>query len=214
MCLSSHGQLAIAYSARTLRRQADRLSGKKMQALAARRLQMQRGNFRIEHLRRLDPGCQLLFRDVLRTGHAGFDHHIVDRGAGTHQDHAGVLLGLAQHIVMCMDFLDFARNQTRPAFAAIAVAATVVERYPGTQRGFQKRVIALDGKFVPAGLYGDLCRHDPEYPFLCDNCLYLCCVGRSFRQMAHDERAQAVQCMTRFPALVFFHLVDLLVQPR
>jgi hypothetical protein len=55
-----------------------------------------------------------------------------------------------------MDLRHLARQHTRLAVAAIAVAAAVIQRHAIAQRGFQQGVVALHVEFVAAGLDGHM----------------------------------------------------------
>src|SRR5690606_35542527 len=60
-----------------------------------------------------------------------------------HQEPAVRLLVLAKHEVRIRKTLDLPRHQTRPALAAIAVAAAVVHRQARIQRALQQALVRV-----------------------------------------------------------------------
>ena len=84
------------------------LPGEEMQALAARRGEVQGDDALVDDFHGLHPGGDALQRNVVGAGNSRLHHHIADRRVGTEQEGAVGLLVLFQHVIMRMHLPDLA----------------------------------------------------------------------------------------------------------
>ena len=104
----------------------------------------------LDFLLRYIIGAERLFR---------LQHHVGDGRVAAGEDVPQTLLGLRQGKVMWRDFLYLAGDDLALALAAVAIAATVIERQSTAQAAFQNGIGAFYQKFMPAGQDANLGCH-------------------------------------------------------